>query len=119
MTEHNAVHSNDAVRNVLSNTYERWAGRGRLNALPPRSPDLNPDFYLWRNLITPMYAAPVDNQEALHYRIVNIYQTIRLHLGILERMRPSMMKGIGACIVSHGRYFKHILRSNFSAKTKK
>jgi hypothetical protein len=33
-----------------------------------------------------VYAAPVDNEEALHYRIVDACQTIRNYPGIFERM---------------------------------
>jgi hypothetical protein len=47
--------------------------------------DLNPlDFYLWRHLATPVYAALVDNEEA--YRIVDACQTIYNYPGIFERM---------------------------------
>jgi hypothetical protein len=57
-----------AVRDVLSNTYhDQWTGRGGPTAWPPRStPDLNPlDFYVFLHLETRMYAASVDNEEAL------------------------------------------------------
>jgi hypothetical protein len=56
-----------AVKNVLSNIYDdRWIGRGVTTAWPPRSPDLNPlNFYTLGHLKTLVYAAPVDNEEAL------------------------------------------------------
>jgi hypothetical protein len=74
------------------------------------SPDFNPlDFYLWGHLTTPTYAAPVDNQEALHHCIVDACQTIRNYPGILERMRPSMMKCAKTCIESRRGYFEQIL----------
>jgi hypothetical protein len=62
-----SAHFSRAVRDVLSNTYhDRWIGRGGLTTWSPRSPDLNPlDFYLWKYLRTRVYAAPVDNDEAL------------------------------------------------------
>jgi hypothetical protein len=57
---------------------DRWIGTGGPTAWPPRSPDLNHlDSYLWGHLKTLVYAAPVDNEEALHHRIVDASQTIR------------------------------------------
>jgi hypothetical protein len=51
---------------------DRWIGRGGPTAWPPRSPDLDPlDFYLWGHLKSLVYAAPVDNEEALHHRTVD------------------------------------------------
>jgi hypothetical protein len=73
-----------AVRGVLSNTYhEGWIGRGGQIVWHPRSPYLNPlDFYLWGHQKTLVYAAPVDNEEAPRYRIVDACQTIRNYPGI-------------------------------------
>jgi transposase len=80
------------------------------NAWPPRSPDLNPlHFYLWRQLKSLVYAAPVDNEEALHNRIVDACQTIRNYPGIFERMRRSMMRRVKVCIESHGGHFEQLL----------
>jgi hypothetical protein len=56
-----------------------------------------------------VYAAPVDNEETLHHRIVDACQTIRNCSGIFERMRRSMMKCVEACIESHGGNFEHLL----------
>jgi hypothetical protein len=56
-----------------------------------------------------MYAAPVDIEEALHHRIVDALRTIRNYPGTFERLRPSMMRRIEACIKSHGRHFEHLL----------
>jgi hypothetical protein len=40
--------------------------------------NLNPlDFYLWEHLRTLVYAAPVDNEEALEHHVVDVCQTIR------------------------------------------
>jgi hypothetical protein len=58
---------------------------------------------------TLVYAAPVDNEEALHHRIVGACQTIRYYPGILERMRRPMMVRVEACIESHGGHFEHLL----------
>jgi hypothetical protein len=56
-----------------------------------------------------VYAAPVDNEEALHHRIVDACQTIRNYPGIFERMRRSMMRRVEACIESYGGHFEHLL----------
>jgi hypothetical protein len=78
--------------------------------LPPRSPDYNPpDFYLRGHLKTLVYAAPVDNEEALSHRTVDACRTIRNYPGIFERMRWSMMRSVEACIESRGGYFEHLL----------
>jgi hypothetical protein len=82
----------------------------RPTAWPPRSPDLNPlDFYLWGHLKTLVYAAPVDNGEALNHRIVDAGQTIRNCPGIFAGMRRSIMRRVEACIGSHGGHFEHLL----------
>jgi hypothetical protein len=54
------------------------------------------------------YAAPVDNKEALHHRIVDACQTIHNYPSIFERMWWSMMRHVKACIESHG-HFEHYL----------
>jgi hypothetical protein len=41
---------------------------------------------------TLVYAAPVDNEEALHHHIVDACRTIRNCPGIFERMWRSMMR---------------------------
>jgi hypothetical protein len=56
-----------------------------------------------------VYAAPVDNEEALHHRIVDACQIIRNYPAIFERMRQSMMRRDEACIVFHGGHFEHLL----------
>jgi hypothetical protein len=91
------------VLDVLNNTcHDRRIGRERTTAWPPRSHDLNLlDFYVLGHLKAPVYATPVDNEEALHHRIVDACQTIRNCLGIFERMRWFMMRRVEACIESH------------------
>jgi hypothetical protein len=82
----------------------------RTHSWPPRSPDLNPlDFYMWGHVTTLVYAAPVDNEEALHHRIENACQTICNYPGIFERLLRSMMRRVEACIESHGGYFEYLL----------
>jgi hypothetical protein len=71
-------------------------------AWPQRSPDLNPlDFYLWEHLKPLVYAAPVDNEEALHHSIVDACQTTYNYPGIFERIWRSMIRCVEACIESH------------------
>jgi hypothetical protein len=74
------------VRGVLSNAnHDGGIGRGCPTAwLPLSAPDLNPlDFYLCGHLKALVYAAPVDNEDALH-RIVDACQTIRTYPGIFS-----------------------------------
>jgi hypothetical protein len=48
---------------------------------------------MWGYLNTFLYAAPVDNEEALQHRIVDGCQTIRNYPGISELMRrPGMSR---------------------------
>jgi hypothetical protein len=73
-------------------------------------PDLNPlDFYLWGHVKTIVYTSPVDNEEALHHRIVDACQTIRNYSSIFEWMQQSMMRRVEACTEHHGRHFEHLL----------
>jgi hypothetical protein len=70
--------------------------RGKPIACPPRSPDLNPlQCYLWRHLKILVYAAPVDNEEALH--IVDACQTTRQlprHLWTHATARDETCRGV-------------------------
>jgi hypothetical protein len=104
------AHLSRAVRDILSNTYhDRWTDRGEPTAWPPRSPDLNHlYFHLWGHLQTPVYAAPADNEEALHHRIVDACQAIHNCPSISERTRRSMMRRVKACTESHGGHFEHL-----------
>jgi hypothetical protein len=90
------AHFSHAVQDVHNNTYnDQWIGRGGPTQWPPCLPDLNPlDFYLWGHLKTLMYAAPVDNEEALHHCIVDACQAIHNYPGIFELMQWSMYRGI-------------------------
>jgi hypothetical protein len=54
------------------------------------------------HLKTLVYAAPVDNEETLHHRIVSAGETIRSYPGISELMRRSMMRRVEVWIKSHG-----------------
>jgi hypothetical protein len=92
-----------AVRDVPSSSYhDRWIGRASTE-WPPRSPNFI--FYLWGQLKALMYAAPVDNEEALHHRNVEACQTIRNYTGIFERMRRSMLRRVEESIDFPGRLF--------------
>jgi hypothetical protein len=41
-----------------------------------------------------VYAARVDNEEALHHRIVDACQTVRTYPSIFERTRRPMMRSV-------------------------
>jgi hypothetical protein len=43
-----------------------------------------------------VYAAPFDNEETLHRRTADAFQTIRTYPGISERMRRSVMRSVEA-----------------------
>jgi hypothetical protein len=58
---------------------------------------------------TLVYAAPVDDEEALHHRIVYACQPICNYPGISEWMRRSMMIRVEKCTESHGGHFGHLL----------
>jgi hypothetical protein len=60
-------------------------------------------------LRTLAYAAPVDNEEALHRRIVDACQTIHNCPGIFAQIRRSMMRRVEACTESHGGHFEYLL----------
>jgi hypothetical protein len=88
---------------------------GGPTAWPPCSPDLNLlNFYPWGHLKTPVYAAPVDNEEALHHRIMDACQTICNYPGISEWMWRSMMRCVEVCTESHGGHFEHLYMYPFS-----
>jgi hypothetical protein len=89
------AHFSRAVFDVLSYTqHDRLIGRGGPTAWLPRSPDLNPlDFYMSRRLNTLVYAAPVDNDEALHHRIVDAWQLPR-HLGMDVAVHDETCRGV-------------------------
>jgi hypothetical protein len=76
----------NAARDVLNNAYHGWwRGTKEPIAWPPCSPDLNPlGFYLLGHLKTFVYAAPVDNEEAIHHRIVGACQTTCNYSSIFE-----------------------------------
>jgi hypothetical protein len=86
-------HFSPVVQNVLSSTYhDRWIGREGLYEYPPRLPDFSPlHFFHWGHLNTLPHAAPVDNEEAFHHRIVDARQTIRSYLGIFVWIRRSVI----------------------------
>jgi hypothetical protein len=53
------------------------------------------------------YAALVDNEEALHHRIMDACQTICNYTGIFERMQNIIR--VEACIGSQGKHFERLL----------
>jgi hypothetical protein len=54
-------------------------------------------LYLWGHLKALVYAAPVDNEETLHRRIVDASEA------------SSMTRGVEACAESHGGHSEHLL----------
>jgi hypothetical protein len=67
---------------------------------------LNPlDCYLRGYRKTIVYAAPVDNEKALHHRIVNACQSISNYPDIFERKQRSMTRHVEACAEFHGGHF--------------
>jgi hypothetical protein len=67
------------------------------------------DFLPLRTPKTLVCAAPVDNEEALHHRIVDACQTNRNCPGIFGRTRRSIARRVEACIESHGGHFEPLL----------
>jgi hypothetical protein len=58
---------------------------------------------------TLVYAAPVDNEGALHHHIVDACQTIHNYPVIFEWMQQSMMRHVESCIESHGGHIERLL----------
>jgi hypothetical protein len=105
------AHFSRAALDVLSNTYhDRQIGRGGPTAWPPCLPDSNPlHFYLWGLQNRLVYAAPVDNEKALHHHIVDACQTIHNYPGISEQMWWSTVRRVETCIDSHLGHFERLL----------
>jgi hypothetical protein len=79
-------------------------------AWPPRSPNSNPlDFLPLGTLKALAYAAPLDNEEALHNRTVNACQTIHKYSWNIGRKWQPMMRCIEACAESPRGHFEHLL----------
>jgi hypothetical protein len=57
----------------------------------------------------PVYAAPVDNEEAFNHRIVDTCHDYPKLRGTFERMWKSMIIDVEACIEFHGGHFEHLL----------
>jgi hypothetical protein len=87
-----------------------YVGRGGPTAWPPRLPDLNPlDFYLWGHLKTLVYAAALDNEEALQHCIVGACQTICNYSSITQWIWRSMTRCVKVCTESDGEHSEHLL----------
>jgi hypothetical protein len=102
------AHFSRTVRDVLNNTYrDQWRRTHCMASTHARFESSR--FLPVGALITLVYATHVDNKEALHHHIVDVYQTIRLYPGIFGRMRRSVMRRVEACIESHGGKFEQLL----------
>ena len=72
------------TRHVREYLYEsfpnRWLGRGKPVAWPPRSPDLTPLYcYLWGHTKTLVYETNVESRAALRDRIFAAEEHVRNH----------------------------------------
>jgi hypothetical protein len=65
-------------------------------------PLLGLQVHLWVCLKALVYAAPVDNEEALYHHTVGACQTIGNCSDIFERMRESTVRCVEARTGSHG-----------------
>jgi hypothetical protein len=104
------AHFSLSVRQALSNTsHDRRIGTRGLTAWSPSSPDLNPLISTGGdNYETLTCAAPVDNEEALHHRSVDVCQITCNNPARSGRMRPYMTEHIEGCTESHGGYFERL-----------
>jgi hypothetical protein len=62
-----------------------------------------------------VYAASVDNEEGLCYRIVDACQTISNYPGVSELMLPRTMGRAEACIEFHGEHSSIYYKCTLSA----
>jgi hypothetical protein len=94
------AHFGHAAPDVLNNTYhDREIGRERPTAWSPCMPDMNPmGFYLCTYLKTLVYAAPIDNEEALHHCIEDTCQTIRNYPSIL--CKDAVVHDVSSCALN-------------------
>nr|CAH7763917.1 unnamed protein product [Callosobruchus chinensis] len=96
---------------VLNENYPNcWMGRGGPQFWPPRSPDINPlDYFLWGYLNSLVYKTPVQNEEDLRNRIVDLCLIIKNTPHIFERVRHSMIRRLNRCIEAGSGHFQHLL----------
>ena len=92
-----AAASTREMRSSAESTSHRHLQRsldwtGRTMAWPPRSPDFAPkDFFLWSHIKALIYTSPVDSEEEVTVRIVEVAATLRQQPGIFERIRQSLL----------------------------
>lgn len=58
---------------------------------------------------TLVYAAPVDNEQAIHHSNVHACLIIRNYPSIFEKTRRSMTRHAEACVESPGEHSEHFL----------
>jgi hypothetical protein len=74
---------------------DRWSGRGRPIAWPPRSTYLTPmDFLLWGHIQALIYTSVVDSEEDLITLIVEAAATIWQQPGIFKDTRQSLLVAV-------------------------
>jgi len=67
------------------------------------------DLFLWGHIKTLIYTSPVDSEEDLIARIVELAATIRQHPGIFEDIRQILLRRCRLCIEIGGRKFERLL----------
>jgi hypothetical protein len=96
-----------AVQDVLSKTYDSRTGKGGPHCMASTHTWLESSGFL--PVGTPKSTcSPVDNEEALHHRIVDACQTVRNYPGIYEQMTAVCDDMCWGVLKSH-RHFEHLL----------
>ena len=105
------THYTRHVREYLIESFpNRWLGRGKPVAWPPRSPDLTPlDFYLWGHIKTLVYETKVESRAALRDRIFAASEHIRNHPDNIASATQSLLMRAENCIRTGGGHFKQLL----------
>lgn len=99
------------VRNLLTNEFYGWIGRGNgsILAWPPRSPDFNPlDFFVWGYLVDLVYlVAPTDINDLRH----KIDEAVDHITGeMLTNVQNNFMKRMEKCMEVGGTTIEHLLK---------
>jgi hypothetical protein len=67
------------------------------------------DFFLRNHIKALIYMSPVDSEEDLIARIIEVASTIRRQPGIFERTCHFLLRRRRLCIEVGGRTFEHLL----------
>ena len=100
------------VREYLNeSTPNRWLGRRRPVAWPPRSPGLTPLDYLWGHMKTLIYETEVDSRAALRHRIFAAAEHIRSHPDNIASATHSLLMRAENCIATGGEHFEQYCKA--------